>query len=193
MPLVCVFGVSGVGKTTLIGQFVQNHKNWRVMSAAELLAQLLGQERDALRRLNRPEIESNQVLLAEEISRHYLAEADANWLLDAHSVINNGRELIPVPVSVVARINPGRLLFLFDEAADIGRRRTSDNHRARPRLGSLRIAEEQRVAWLSCIDYAQELNIGLYRVDVNDPRAFADAVLGASEPQGAQSESPPLG
>jgi adenylate kinase len=180
MSLVCVFGVSGVGKTTRISQFVQEHSDWRALSAGEVLAQLSGQKPDALRMSDRPLIESNQISLAEEIRRRCLAAPDISWLLDAHSVIDNGRELVPVPVVTISRIDPDRLVFLFDQAADIHQRRAMDDQRERPLPGVSRMAEEQSLAWRTCVGYAQELKLELHRVNVNDPTGFATAVLATS-------------
>ena len=180
MPLVCVFGVSGVGKTTLIRQFMREHRDWRALSAAEVLSQLSGRDREALRTSDRPVIESNQVSLADEIRNRCLAEPSVRWLLDAHSVINNGRELVPVPVAIISRINPERLVFLFDEAAEIHQRRVSDDVRERPLPGLARMVDEQSFAWQTCVGYAQELHLEAHRVNVNDPSAFAKAVLGTS-------------
>ena len=178
MPLVCVFGVSGVGKTTLIRQFVRAHADWRALSAAEVLSQLSGQNREALRTSDRPVIESNQITLADEIRKRRLAEPSIRWLLDAHSVIDNGRELVPVPVAIISRLDPDRLVFLFDEAAEIHRRRLSDDQRSRPLPSIPRMAAEQALAWRTCVAYVQELDIELHRVNVNDSPACAKAVLG---------------
>jgi adenylate kinase len=181
MSLVCVFGISGVGKTTRIGQFVWEHRDWRALSAGEVLAQLSGQNREALRTSDRAAIEGNQTSLAEEIRRRCLAEPHVNWLLDAHSVIDNGRELVPVPVVTISRIAPHRLVFLFDEAAEIHQRRAMDDQRERPLPGVRRMAEEQSLAWQTCVGYARELKLELYRVNIDDPSAFARAILATSQ------------
>jgi adenylate kinase len=180
MRLVCIFGISGVGKTTLIGQFVHAHAHWQVLSAGQILSQLSGRDPQALRRSARAMVERNQFSLADEILRRRSAEPQINWLLDAHSVIDNGHELIPVPVTVISRINPDRLVFLFDEAAGIKIRRASDEQRDRPVFSQKRIEEEQRLAWQTCFDYARELRLKLYQTNVNDYPSFASTIVDES-------------
>jgi ABC-type lipoprotein export system ATPase subunit len=62
--LVCVFGISGVGKTTLIKLYVATHGTWHRLQASDLLARHAQAEPDQLRIAPRPVIEENQYLLA---------------------------------------------------------------------------------------------------------------------------------
>lgn len=174
---ICVFGLSGVGKTTLISEFVREHSSWRSLSASSLLREISNQHPEHLRTLSRSEIKLNQLLLAMTVrKRRALVGPSVDWLLDAHSVINNDCELVPVPVEVIAELSPDLLVFIYGTPELILRRRTSDPHRHRPLLSIQQIAEEQKLAFETCLRYSIELQIRLHKVDVNDRAGFT-AVL----------------
>ncbi len=175
---VCVFGISGVGKTTLIRQFMSRHPDWHALSAGGLLGGLSHMAPTSLRLAERPVIEENQFAIAEAVQRHRRANPGSKWMLDAHSTIDNDRELVIVPTEVIARIDPDRLIFVFDDAAVIHLRRTSDSHRLRPITSLDRIEEEQRLALDTCVVYARELKLDLHRVRSNNLADFAVATEG---------------
>jgi adenylate kinase len=186
--LLAVFGVSGVGKTTLITQFVREHKDWQALSASKLLAQLTHLASDKLRVSDRPRIENNQFLLAEAIHQHRrISKRETDWLLDAHSLIDNNREFVPVPTAAIALINPDSLIFVFDSAQQIRERRAADRQRQRPLLSIERIDEEQELAFQTCLQYSTELKLELCRVASNDSAAFAAAI--AKTTIGTRSEA----
>lgn len=175
--LACVFGVSGVGKTTLISQFVREHSSWHALSASNLLSGVTNQRAERLRLLDRAEIEANQLLLVEAIQRRRrLSGEAANWLLDAHSVINNDRELVQVPTEIVARLGPSLLIFTYANASQILTQRASDPRRGRAPASIEQIESEQELALLVCRQYSQELQIRLHQISADDPVGF-DAAL----------------
>jgi len=106
---VCVFGISGVGKSTLIEQFVRHHADWRSLAAGELLARAVQRHPEHLRTSSPDVIEANQYALAELIQDIRARKLTTNWLLDAHSLIDNGTELVPVPTAAISRLEPTAL------------------------------------------------------------------------------------
>lgn len=174
--LIAVFGISGVGKTTLIERFIRDHKTWQALSAGAMLSGITHRDPLELRVSDRSLVESNQLFLADAIHRHRTATPEINWLLDAHSVIDNDRELITVPSQAIARINPDALIFLFDDAAHIRARRAADQQRQRPLSSVDRVEEEQGLALRTCLLYATELNLEMCRISANDWPGFDAAI-----------------
>jgi adenylate kinase len=174
--LVCVFGISGVGKTTLIRQFISVHSDWRALSAGELLGDLTDTAPKDLRIAERHVIEGNQFSIAEAVQRYRRVNAATKYILDAHSVIDNGREFVIVPTEVIARLGPDSLIFVFDDAALIRLRRASDRHRLRPIKSLDQIEEEQRLAFDVCLEYARELELDLCRIRSENLADFQVAV-----------------
>jgi adenylate kinase len=175
--LVAVFGISGVGKTTLISHFVREHQGWRVLSASGLLAQMTQIDSDELRRYDRANIETNQFSLASAIQQKRATAPELNWLLDAHSVIDNDQELIAVPTQVIKQINPDSLIFVQDDPEKILRRRISDRDRRRALPSSARVEEEQTLALQTCLAYSSDLKIILHRIMATDATTFAKRLL----------------
>jgi adenylate kinase len=175
--MVCVFGISGVGKTNLIEGFLREHRTWRGLSASRLLVDLTSKGLDELRASDRPVIESNQDLLADAIHHYRVSNPEVDWLLDAHSIVDNERELVPVPLRVIARINPNGILFVFDDADQILRRRTEDPIRRRPLFDTSRIQREQSLALQICLRYADDLRLDLRQVRATNSSGFESAVL----------------
>jgi adenylate kinase len=174
--LVCVFGIPGVGKTTLIRQFTQEHRNWQALSASSLLARLVHQLPSHLRLADRTSVERNQFRIAQAIEQCRLESPGEKWLLDAHSMIDNDDEWIAVPTAVIGRIRPDSLIFLFDDAAHIERRRSAEPHKRRPRYSVHRIEEEQALALRNCLVYSSELKLDLHQISATDPAEFAATV-----------------
>jgi adenylate kinase len=178
--IVCVFGISGVGKTTLIQQYVIGHEHWRALSASELLTRLSGRDSSAHRLSERTVLERNQFWLADAIYRELILCPGEKWLLDVHSVLDNDRELVPVPASAIRRLHPDQLIFLFDGAEQIWRRRWGDTGRKRPLPSVDRIDQEQNLALETCLEYSAALELELYRVQADDFAAFS-AVVGKAQ------------
>jgi len=174
--LIAVFGISGVGKTTLIDRFIRTHRNWQPLSASSLLVKLTGQDSHELRALDRQRIECNQSALIEAVCRQRTAEPGSNWLLDAHSVIDNGSEWVIVPLQVIAHINLDGLIFVHDDPLKILARRAADPQRLRPLSSLKRVEEEQTVAVQTCEMYSTQLRLRLHRIEADDFLEFSETI-----------------
>jgi adenylate kinase len=163
-----VFGISGVGKSTIIEQFARGNSNWRVLNVSKLLSESEQLESEQLRTSSRKRIEENQFELAELVRALRIQEPNKNWLLDAHSVIDNDSELVSVPVDAVVRLAPTDLVFIFDEPIQIQLRRRGDQFRRRPKRSIEQIAEEQDLARRNSLLYSHALGLTLREVCAGD-------------------------
>jgi adenylate kinase/deoxycytidine triphosphate deaminase len=159
--VVCVFGVSGVGKSHLVRSLVAEMRGWVQVTAGELLQQATKVEGNSLRTADRSKILRNQQLFAGAFASAKRQYSGTNLLVDAHSVINNDQEIVRVPVETVDSIGPELLVFVCDEPENIARRRLQDTDRDRPARSAQQIAEEQRIALENCEHFAAVLNVPL--------------------------------
>jgi adenylate kinase len=176
--LACVFGVSGVGKSELISRFVEGHRDWRRLGASELLEGLNEENREALRTSPREKIVANQYRAADLILEKRAQNPSFNFILDAHSIIDNDRELVPVPTSAVSAMEPSMLVFVFDDPAKILSRRESDASRIRAFRTISEIALEQGAALESAKRFSSELALDLSCIRSGDLESLEAALSG---------------
>ena len=167
--VVAVFGLSGVGKSTMVE---------RVVAAAEGLAaavnagELIGRRRpgqgDGLRLLSTGEIQGNQNLLVEEVAAERARPGPPVLLLDGHCVIDNGEELVPVPVGVIERLGVSAMVYVTADAGEIRARRLSDPGRKRPDLDEAELASHQATCLAVCTSYSVELGLPTIVVPVGE-------------------------
>jgi adenylate kinase len=129
-------------------------------SAGALLQEAKGGDADVLRTEAAQRILQNQTLLVTAIARYRLGREDADILIDAHSIIDNGHELIEVPVDIVRALRPDGLVLLDGSPELVFERRQKDL-RSRP----ARTVEELRFQMIfarkACEKYAAELKLPL--------------------------------
>lgn len=160
--VVAVFGLSGVGKSTTVAK-VEAEADGLVASvnAGDLIGRRLtgGRETDGLRLLSADEIRSNQELLVEELAVVRMAPGSPVLLLDGHCVIDNGRELVWIPVDVVERLGIAAVVYLTGDSGEIRARRRSDSSRERPDLDKDELARHQQSGLAACMSYSVELGL----------------------------------
>jgi adenylate kinase len=175
--LVCVFGVSGVGKSTLLRDFVASHAEWMHLIAGDVLAAMTRRDSEALRTSGKEDIQGNQGLLVERIREICARHRDKSVLLDAHCVVDNGTELVKVPVSATENLHPDLLVCVWDEPARIQARRAAAIDRMRPERTVTEIDSYQQFVFETCEEYATELGIGLVRVRAGEGESLAKCLF----------------
>jgi adenylate kinase len=174
--LACVFGISGVGKSDLIKRFTKLHSEWSHVAASDLIVRVRNESRDALRLLSREEIIENQRKVGEAIRQERLSRPKENLIVDAHSVIDNDCELVPVPTSAISFLSPTTMVFVYDDPEQILARRQADVSRRRAIRSLKEIAKEQEAALSNAREYSSELNVALHPVRSGDLRALESAL-----------------
>ncbi len=134
--VVAVLGISGVGKSRMIASFVDQHENFRHVPAGALLrAALLSASEptgEKLRTTDSESIVQNQFILAHAFAADRAAHPGKIIIFDGHSVIDNDRMLVAVPVEVFAQIDPCAIIFVESEPKRIAAQRAEDQNRVRP-------------------------------------------------------------
>lgn len=177
--VVGVFGVSGVGKSTLIARFARSRPEYFHVEASGLIKSRLGDRRvssEALRTSAPDRIVANQRLLADAFEVARLEHPGQVALLDAHSVIEGDGGLVHLPTAAIAGLGLGRILVVIALPAEILRRRRLDASRPRPVRSVQEIDLAQEESTRQCRRYSAELDVPLGLVDALDEEAFARAV-----------------
>jgi adenylate kinase len=170
---VCVFGVSGVGKSTLVRGFVSNNPDWGMLVASELLEDATNRTRDELRNERAETIEDNQYVLVDLVRVQRERVPSMHFILDAHCVIEGDSELRRVDVEVIRRLAPSLLVFIHDSPAQIVKRREKDERRRRVARSVNFVVELQALVEETCRGYAAALNVELHCIRTPDQSAFA--------------------
>lgn len=160
--LIAVFGVSGVGKSSLINAAVKRWSDDIIHIVASDLIRSAYQSKptaDEIRLSSKDKILSNQDLLLHEFRRWAPEYDDRVVIFDGHSVVNNGIELIEVPVDIVSALSPNEIVFVQDKPKAIRDRRILDRKRTRPLLDCDQIHSEQALALEVCENYSRDLAI----------------------------------
>jgi adenylate kinase len=145
---VIITGVPGVGKTTVINTAMEKlasegieyrNINFGSYMFEVAVAEGLAQDRDEMRRLDRPVQKRLQQLAAEKI-----AATDGNVIIDTHASVKTPvGYLAGLPEWVITAIMPDILVLVETDTDQILLRRMSDATRVRDMEGSKGIAEHQ--------------------------------------------------
>lgn len=157
MRVIGVFGVSGVGKTTLISEVVRDEPVWQRVSAGSLIQEYLPEvERDAFRSLSRDRILDNQEAIVRGLSAKRNEGASEGILFDGHLLIDSGQDLVEIPFDIIRRLMLDAMLYVHDAPDQIAQRRQSDSSRHRAQRSIEEITQEQLLASAIAERYARE-------------------------------------
>ena len=145
------------------------------VSASDLLKVDHAQTGEELRTAQRELLVSNQSVLASTLMAWPFPSGTRHVLLDAHSVIDNDKVLVDIPIDAIASLSPNRLIFLFDEPANIVSRRLSDT-RQRPSRTAEELDAHQKRSLEVCELYSERMAIPLIAVQSGDTNTFRTAL-----------------
>ena len=186
--VIAVFGLSGVGKSTTLKRVVAESGGLATVVNAGVLIRrqtLNDESSEALRLLPTEDIQRNQEILVEELARERTAIGAHVLLLDGHCVIDNGDQLVPIPVEIIEQLDLAALVFVQEEAREIRARRLGDEKRMRPDLSPAEIAKQQNQALEICDSYASELGLSLTVVTTEQWQSVARLVEDVAMPTGS--------
>ncbi len=145
--LTVIAGLSGVGKTFLINKIMKGDSKYTHFSAGSLIRKRRENiSHDELRLLDSSEILQNQHLLIDQLNiEKEGVDINAHILFDAHMIIDTDKELIEIPSEIFKKLNPSRIVFLYENPETILKRRSYDVSRKRPikTLGEIQFQQER--------------------------------------------------
>jgi adenylate kinase len=175
IKVVCIFGISGVGKTTLIRKALESVSGWRHLQASELIKIGLANKAtssEILRRSTKERMVTHQLILLENFWSYVRSLEDANAILDGHLVIDAEQGYVKVPVWVINRLRPTKLVHIEDKPEEIYIRRQVDIARIRPTRTPEKLDSYQKLSADLCLRYGRELNVPVNRLNPSNPRAL---------------------
>lgn len=180
---ILVFGISGVGKTTLLESALQRFPAAHVWRASDIIG-IARHEPDPekLRTLPLDEIRLNQELLVRGFEARRREFAESLVLLDAHSVLDTEAGLIDIPVEVVSAFIPSGIIHVSDQIEQIQARRLADSARARPQRSLIELREYQERSMAACERFKSALEIPLIYVRAGEAGAFVAAIARIARP-----------
>jgi adenylate kinase len=182
-----VFGISGVGKTSLIARAVQRYDTYFHVQASELIkAGLPGStlSSELLRKSGRDQIIENQSILVRMFEEVRKSNFGKVVVLDAHSLVDTGDQTISIPVAIIRDLQLAHLIFMRDLPNRIVSRREQDRSRVRPQRTVAEIASLQEQALDLCQEYAYQLRLPLNVVSAEDECGLALALTLRRSPIG---------
>jgi adenylate kinase len=170
-----VFGVSGVGKTASCRAYVARHPDFIHLTASELISKATGANLPRLRYANHTDIIGYQVVLQRALENAVLEGRISSLLLDGQCVIDNGRELLVLPVEYIA---PLRLtgIALLEERPDVIFGRRQRDLRERPVRTIEEISEQLRMNRIAVERYSSVLALPFVVAEAKDEFCLDDPV-----------------
>ena len=169
--LVCVFGVSGVGKSTLISRYLAIRPDWIGLAASELLETRYSSA-DSPTSLEQDFVDQ-QIRLVERIKVVRQRSLKAHFIVDGHCALDVGGTLRVIPLVVIERLMPTLIVVVEDEVNAIGSRRTIDLTKERPLRNVRALTDLQQITVQLSQDYGRALRIPCERVCSGDLDTFA--------------------
>lgn len=181
IPAHGVFGVPGVGKSTLVSAIVRKSEvSILHLQAGELIreAKNLKVSSEHLRTSSARVINENQSDLVSAYWRNIESSSADTAVFDGHSVIDNDSEFVVIPTEVIRQLQLTSMVFLWADPDQIQSRRENDTHRTRPERTLEEIAKHQNLALATCRSYATELGLRLSVLEDATVDELLQSVLG---------------
>jgi len=181
--IFAVFGLSGVGKTTMCAAVAE-----RIQPAAlhvqvgKLLGSILNEpSTEALRTASSDDVLQNQMLLPAAMADMLAHHPGRHAIFDGHSLIDTGKSIVIVPANVITAMRPSGIAFIYDDPKAIHDRRKTDTTRKRPLPLISEISEQQNLARAAAEQYATEANTLFFAIPSGDIEALFSAISFAIE------------
>lgn len=174
--IVAVFGLSGVGKSTLIKNVLENRSDFVRVSGGNLINNYLStQNRDQLRKLTKSKVLNNQEVLISNFIETKKTLKGKHIIFDGHCLIKNGEALTEIPTEVVKRISPNIIIFIDGTAEEVIKRRREDSLRPNREIETASQIDENRFLQKSiCSKYSSELSIPLEIIYTSELDKFSE-------------------
>jgi adenylate kinase len=161
-----VFGLPGAGKTTTLAKVLPLLPHLVRLSGGSLIAgELSTADRDSLRKLDADEILTNQEKLVLNFNSALKQISGKHVVFDGHCMVKDGARIVEIPLSVVKRLCPDKIIFFDVPPVEIVERRLTD--RSRPDR------EAETIAELTTIRHRQIELSRQYAVDLGIPFVMA--------------------
>lgn len=163
-PVVCVFGISGVGKTTLIRAALVALPSALHLQASTLIKQGLTDpvmESERLRLAGGERILANQQILTKMFQREIEMRPAPVVVFDGHLVIDAEDRLVEIPREVIAALNPRLLVHVEDLPEAIVGRRQADQARRRAERLANELEAHQAASRRLCAEYSAALKVDM--------------------------------
>lgn len=167
-----VFGISGVGKTTLIRRYINRRPGVATTSGGRLLQELKGKTGEELRQNAATNIQDSQAGLVDAFQKFRGSSAGHGIIFDGHTVIDTDTGIVDVPLDVISGLNLSAIVFVGDAPAVIATRRKNDTARQRPSRTLDTLAQHQERARYLAKTYAASLGIPFSEVSADDIDGF---------------------
>lgn len=163
--VIGVFGISGVGKSWLVGQVAERIPGTVLLQGSALIKQGLADplvSSEELRRSTGDRIIANQRILIAMFSRAIAEHPSSVVLFDGHLLIDIEAELIEVPQAVIAALRPAVLVHVEADPLLIAARRNADMERQRPVRDIDTLTAHQARSRRLCQAFALSLGIPMH-------------------------------
>jgi len=176
--VAAVFGISGVGKTTMISSFTREHPWAHAVKGSSLLLAATSQaDSEKLRAVPADEVSANQERLVAAFADLRAAHPDRHIIFDGHSIIDTDQTLMVIPADVIVRLEPSAIIFLEEAPSVISARRAADSARARPARSPEQLSRHQSLAKEMAQAYAKALSLPCHVIGTAEVQAFEQILL----------------
>jgi adenylate kinase len=175
--VIAVFGISGVGKSTLITEALKNVPDSAHLQASDLIKSGLADQTmssEMLRRSSSAKVRSNQDIMLEGFWRRVQAQPCRRIVFDGHLLIDTDDELVRIPQEVIAGLRPSLMVHVEDDIAKIAARRAQDSQRRRPARSEETLQGHQRLSRNLCETYASALGCEMLICRPDEVVSFID-------------------
>ncbi|NCO04301.1 MAG: AAA family ATPase [Alphaproteobacteria bacterium] len=158
--IVAVLGVSGVGKTTIINNFVSNYPLWLHIEAGKLLSNALPEiPYDALKDLSDDAIIKNQFLIIDAFNKIVCQTEFKNIIFNGHMIIEKKNNYLLLPCSILSDIGIDEIIHIKEKPQTILKFKLSDDSRDRVYLTEEIIRKIQEKSIAHARECSMKLNI----------------------------------
>lgn len=178
IKVICIFGISGVEKSTMIKKLDLKNSNLNHVQASKLISIANDDKQQDTLRLNPSDIIlQNQEKMLSEYKKIYDND-DKDILFDGHSIIDNGTEIIQISISIIRNLFATHMIFLKDKPENIYEHKNKDNGRRRSEISIEQINYQQKLALQACENFSSVLNIPLEIIRSDEHHTFTNTIKG---------------